>query len=863
MTTKASPPAHQHSTTGTSGTVGVSTSLVGVGNSVNLANVKIKKELPTDEINDFAETAMNEVLGWYGYDNVDRLDLSTKASRLMIASLQNSNNNRNELLNGSKNNSIREDSTTPDHDSSREDDSKSPCSTKTNEKIEITCGWCHRIVPDSSPEFLRAPDGPRYCSEACFAQSRRASFKRAKQCDWCRHIRHAVSYVDFQDGASQLQFCSDKCLNQYKMQIFCKETQAHLDMNPHLKEKGCDSTNSANLITPDLWLKNCRSRSASPQTDGVGIGCGSGSRSPTPSINSAISITPITNVSCGTSNNSKLEQHRLGSVPSQQQQNHKPIISVAPVSKLMSKQHNVPSANSIIVTNRQSPKHASRKKRNIRLQNQSNVNNNNNSITSNNNNNISNNNSNNINNSNNKNGNSNNKNNNNSHSLLSPNNGSNLNKSKILLNSLSQSDRISKPQIASFPNVQDLRLNVPPISPIDRSQSAQSHHSSQSQHQQPQVPQIRANFPPHGYFASTGTNNFPQLPPRLPFPPPGTHLAPPPPPHLRAGMHPLPHPSLQNLIQSSPELTINPLSALVGTVPPVTVMVPYPIIIPLPIPIPIPLPITDFIKAAALNSKDIKPSYSQSKTSSARSQIDPNVSTIIDTDLDEDEDRNSKNLDPLEISIEKSYNDHDSNRISDSETQSDTVFSNINTKNSDESLIRDMDEPLDFTKAKIVKTTDLSKTRLQTSNNTQNLDDINDNDKTETVIQQIIPDDEDLSTEDNAKQKVPKFKITRLHTRRNNTNNANNSNSNNNNNNNDNNNNNNNNNSNNNNNHDSNVSGSSDSINQINMANLSQAKEECSRPLRKRKRVIDCDYNVRNPKDDDNNVNSSSPKLKK
>lgn len=71
-----------------------------------------------------------------------------------------------------------------------------------------------------------------------------------------------MSYVDFQDGASQLQFCSDKCLNQYKMQLFCKETQAHLDMNPHLKEKGIDKHDA--LITPELWLKNCRSRSGSP-----------------------------------------------------------------------------------------------------------------------------------------------------------------------------------------------------------------------------------------------------------------------------------------------------------------------------------------------------------------------------------------------------------------------------------------------------------------------------------------------------------------------------------------------------------------------------------------------------------------------
>lgn len=46
------------------------------------------------------------------------------------------------------------------------------------------------------------------------------------------------------------------------MQIFCKETQAHLDQNPHLMDKG--KTSNDNLITPELWMKNCRSRSVTP-----------------------------------------------------------------------------------------------------------------------------------------------------------------------------------------------------------------------------------------------------------------------------------------------------------------------------------------------------------------------------------------------------------------------------------------------------------------------------------------------------------------------------------------------------------------------------------------------------------------------
>lgn len=47
------------------------------------------------------------------------------------------------------------------------------------------------------------------------------------------------------------------------MHIFCRETRAHLEMHPHLIGEDTD----AGLITPDLWLKNCKSpdsRSPSP-----------------------------------------------------------------------------------------------------------------------------------------------------------------------------------------------------------------------------------------------------------------------------------------------------------------------------------------------------------------------------------------------------------------------------------------------------------------------------------------------------------------------------------------------------------------------------------------------------------------------
>lgn len=107
--------------------------------------------------------------------------------------------------------------------------------------LENNCSWCHQSISSQSNEIIGS-SGAIFCCENCFLFWRRASFKRAKTCDFCKNIRNAVSYVDFNDGTTQLQFCSDKCLNQYKMQIFCRETQAQLELNPHLKDNKSEST---------------------------------------------------------------------------------------------------------------------------------------------------------------------------------------------------------------------------------------------------------------------------------------------------------------------------------------------------------------------------------------------------------------------------------------------------------------------------------------------------------------------------------------------------------------------------------------------------------------------------------------------
>lgn len=92
-------------------------------------------------------------------------------------------------------------------------------------------------------------------------------------CDWCKHIRHTKEYLDFGAGERRLQFCSAKCLNQYKMDIFYKETQAALPgalCNPGHGAGGeskLECSGGIQLLTPESWgmpLTDLRRKAPSP-----------------------------------------------------------------------------------------------------------------------------------------------------------------------------------------------------------------------------------------------------------------------------------------------------------------------------------------------------------------------------------------------------------------------------------------------------------------------------------------------------------------------------------------------------------------------------------------------------------------------
>ncbi|KAH8290387.1 hypothetical protein KR054_002516, partial [Drosophila jambulina] len=727
--------------------------------------VQIKKELPSDEIKEFAHNTMNELLGWYGFEgvDVDRLDLTAKTSRLLqsaaaaaVANQQQQQqhhqqqqlqqeqqqqhlerkrsslfrssrsalaaaylNNNNSNGSSNKNNgagggasvagagagggasgngrkaapqNCSSTTTTPsDHDtrSSREEDSKSPLSIgktagvpQTEEKIDFSnCCWCHRPIAENAPDYLTSSDGPRYCSESCFAQSRRASFKKAKTCDWCKHVRHAVSYVDFQDGASQLQFCSEKCLNQYKMQIFCQETQTHLDLHPHLRDQVLDPASEAGLITPDLWLRNCRSRSASPA--------------------STLSVSPGPPAAASASRGP--DSSPPPSHPS------KPLISVAPVSKLLAQKSPVPAVAPPPPPpplQRQLGSKLGRRKR--------------------------------------------------QHRGLSSSSGSETVASLLQKQQQQQQQQQQQAQQQAPPTLTadfaGSSVPLPPISPMPNMQES----PQQQQQQQAPAPPALPRGPtaiPASYFA-TPSNGVPMGGhPFVGRPPPPPHHFLPPPPH---GMMPrgfAPHfgPPLP---PQMPEL-----GALLGAVPPVTVMVPYPIIIPLPIPIPVPLPVMDFYKAH-LTPEQRKRFDEERETSSRR------------------EEEASDQPQPLDCS---------SKAKSEPEPEPELEKQEEEVQQEDKALDKEQNEE-EEQKESIPKTNPDIDTTSPASPSSVSPESSSSSPETHCIVRDSPHSDPEVDG-----QKLPKLKITRLQTKR-------------------------------------------------TLIQTKEAAAECSRPLRKRKRIIDCDF---------------------
>ncbi|XP_072533391.1 sine oculis-binding protein homolog A isoform X3 [Salminus brasiliensis] len=287
------------------------------------------------DVMSFAENTMNELLGWYGYDKVELRDsddieirnypdgeLRQHISVLKENSLPKASASENS---GSPPHANSSSSTPTPRNGVAAETAANPSSSTTVAKeqgglpiivplippplikppaeedlsnVQIMCAWCQKVGVKRY-SLSMGSELKSFCSEKCFAACRRAYFKRNKLgyvrncnvCDWCKHIRHTKEYLDFGSGERRLQFCSAKCLNQYKMDIFYKETQAALPAglcNPvHPAGEGkSEGSPGVQLLTPESWsapLSELRARKA-PSPGGATSGVGhSGSASGSPS----------------------------------------------------------------------------------------------------------------------------------------------------------------------------------------------------------------------------------------------------------------------------------------------------------------------------------------------------------------------------------------------------------------------------------------------------------------------------------------------------------------------------------------------------------------------------------------------------
>uniref|UniRef100_UPI003AB071E8 sine oculis-binding protein homolog n=1 Tax=Centroberyx gerrardi TaxID=166262 RepID=UPI003AB071E8 len=293
----------------------------------------VKREI-NQEMKTFAESTMNELLGWYGYDKVELRDSEAseirnyRERRQHVSVLKENSLPKPKSLDSKVSHSVlamksgeRESSSVPSSSPSSSSTSSSLTSPKEHksapvivplikpsavedvQNVQIVCVWCQKEGVKRY-SLCMGSELKSFCSEKCFAACRRAYFKRNKArdedlhgerspqhphtedsprlvlkinsnvrvCDWCKHVRHTKEYLDFGSGEERLQFCSTKCLNQYKMDVFYREARAALTSSSpgrSSQEGRADgSVVGQKLLTPESWNSSTgenRHRNLSPK----------------------------------------------------------------------------------------------------------------------------------------------------------------------------------------------------------------------------------------------------------------------------------------------------------------------------------------------------------------------------------------------------------------------------------------------------------------------------------------------------------------------------------------------------------------------------------------------------------------------
>ncbi|KAK7906628.1 hypothetical protein WMY93_015240 [Mugilogobius chulae] len=312
----------------------------------------VKREI-NQEMKTFAESTMNELLGWYGYDKVELRESEANEIRNYRERRQHVSVLKENSLPKSKESKVcvssvlsmkpvdRDVTGVPASSPSSSCTSSSvvtpkelkselksapvivplikPSAVEDTQTVQIVCVWCQKEGVKRY-SLCMGSELKSFCSEKCFAACRRAYFKRNKArdedvqserspqpphtedsprlvlktsssvrslspvshaCDWCKHVRYTKEYLDFGSGEERLQFCTTKCLNQYKMDVFYREARAALSTSTNSEsspgrgsasQEGHSSESKSNtpqkLLTPESWTSSngeTRLRKTSPK----------------------------------------------------------------------------------------------------------------------------------------------------------------------------------------------------------------------------------------------------------------------------------------------------------------------------------------------------------------------------------------------------------------------------------------------------------------------------------------------------------------------------------------------------------------------------------------------------------------------
>lgn len=178
--------------------------------------LEIKEEPQAEEMKDYAEDTMNELLGIYGYDGVDK----SMTENLQLHHFAPEDGTSPGPVGQTVEEGVAGVTVHKAADETSPNKQADPSSISVEE--QIVCAWCHS---SGSKRYTlnTATTSRAFCSEKCFAAFRGSYFRRSKSCFWCHHVRPTAEMFVIVHREKKLPFCSQKCLERYTSEISGKD----------------------------------------------------------------------------------------------------------------------------------------------------------------------------------------------------------------------------------------------------------------------------------------------------------------------------------------------------------------------------------------------------------------------------------------------------------------------------------------------------------------------------------------------------------------------------------------------------------------------------------------------------------------